>query len=192
MGDKTDSTASSVTQILSAMQSGDLQGSEDLLPLVYKELRNLAVSKMAHEKPGHTLQATALVHEAYLRLVNVAKPQEWNGRRHFFAAAALAMQRILIEASRQKKQLKRGGHFDRVEFFDVIASEPAERLTDLSEALEHLEKEDPVAASVVRLHRFSGFTHAEVSKALEIPPSRVREKWDYARAWLRDAMSDNE
>jgi RNA polymerase sigma factor (TIGR02999 family) len=182
---------SDVTRILSAIEQGDPHAAEQLLPLVYNELRRLAAEKMAHEKPGQTLQATALVHEAYLRLVGEAKPQAaWNSRGHFFAAAAEAMRRILIEQARSKHRLKRGGALRRVELADAKARQPEDHLLPLDEALDRLAAEDPVAARVVELRRFAGLGHADVAAVLGTSVYQARQKWTYARAWLRDALGE--
>jgi RNA polymerase sigma factor (TIGR02999 family) len=174
--------------ILSAIEQGDPHAAEQLLPLVYNELRKLAALKLAQEKPGQTLQATALVHEAYLRLVNIEKAQRWNGRRHFFAAAAEAMRRILVEAARCKHRLKNGGALRRVQLDDAAAPSPEDDVIALDEALSRLAGEDPVAARVVELRHFAGLGHDEVAAVLGITVYRARQKWTYARAWLRNAL----
>jgi RNA polymerase sigma factor (TIGR02999 family) len=177
-----------VTQILSAAEPGDPRVAEQLLPLVYDELRRLAASRLAQEKPGQTLQATALVHEAYLRLVGGDPDRSWGGRGHFFAAAAEAIRRILIESARSKARQKRGGGLDRVDLADPAAADPDEDLLALDEALNRLATEDPVAARVVELRQFAGLGHEEVAAALGITVYRARQKWAYARAWLSDAL----
>jgi RNA polymerase sigma factor (TIGR02999 family) len=178
-----------VTQILAAIEEGNPQAAEQLLPLVYGELRRLAAEKLAREKPGQTLEATALVHEAYLRLVNGNQVQPWNSRGHFFAAAAEAMRRILIENARSKQRQKRGGGRRRVDLDDAPAPPPEEDLLALDEALTRLATEDPLAARVVELRRFAGLGHEEIARVLGITVYQARQKWTYARAWLRDALS---
>ncbi len=183
---------SDVTRILSAMEEGDPYAAAQLLPLVYDELRQLAAQKLAHEKPGQTLDATALVHEAYLRLVDSERrgsaPPSWDSRGHFFAAAAEAMRRILVETARRKRRLKHGGAFRRGELADRVAAEPDELLLALDEALTGLAAEDPVAARVVELRHFAGLGHDAVAATLGITVYQARQKWTYARAWLRDAL----
>jgi RNA polymerase sigma factor (TIGR02999 family) len=178
-----------VTQILSAMEQGDPHAAEQLLPLVYEELRRLAGQKLDQEKAGQTLEATALVHEAYLRLVDVDRAQHWNSRGHFFAAAARAMRRILVEAARRKKRQKRGGGMRRAELIDVLAPTPDDRLLALDAALVRLAEEDDLAARVVELHHFAGLGHEQVAAALQISVYRARQKWAYAQAWLSDALA---
>jgi RNA polymerase sigma factor (TIGR02999 family) len=177
-----------VLQILSAAESGDPKAAERLLPLVYDELRRLAASRLAQEKPGQILQATALVHEAYLRLVGGDPDRLWDGRDHFFAAAAEAIRRILIENARSKARQKRGGGRGRVDLADLATVDPDEDLLALDEALTRLAMEDPVAARVVELRQFAGLGHEEVAAALNITVYRARQKWAYARAWLSDAL----
>jgi RNA polymerase sigma factor (TIGR02999 family) len=177
-----------VTQILSAIGQGEPQAPESLLPLVYTELRRLASQRLAQEKPGQTLQATALVHEAYLRLLGGDPDRRWDGRGHFFAAAAEAMRRILVENARSKARQKRGGGLCRVDLPDQAAPDQDENLLALDDALSRLANEDPVAASVVELRQFAGLDHEEVASALGITVYRARQKWAYARAWLRDAL----
>jgi RNA polymerase sigma factor (TIGR02999 family) len=179
-------TVSEVTRILSAIEKGDHHAAEQLLPLVYDELRRLAALKMAAEKPGQTLQATALVHEAYLRLLGGDQAQQWDGRAHFFAAAAEAMRRILIENARRKKRLKHGGHLQRV---DVDAVElpvplPDDELLALDEALDRLATVDLRAAQVVKLCFFVGLTQAEAARELGVSLSTAERLWGFARAWL--------
>jgi RNA polymerase sigma factor (TIGR02999 family) len=176
-----------VTRILSAIEQGDPHAAEQLLPLVYDELRKLAAEKLAQEKPGQTLQATALVHEAYLRLVDVEEAQHWNSRGHFFAAAAEAMRRILIEHARRKQSRKRGG--DRVRqdldaVVDLAAPESPEEVLALDEALQKLAAKDKSAADVVHLRFFAGLPMPEVAKLLGISPRTADRLWAYARAWL--------
>jgi RNA polymerase sigma factor (TIGR02999 family) len=181
---------SEVTRILSAIEQGDQQAVQQLLPLVYDELRKLAAEKMAHERPGQTLEATALVHEAYLRLVDVNQAQQWNSRGHFFAAAAEAMRRILIESARGKDRLKRGGQMRRVKLADAAAPPPEDDVLALDEALTRLGAEDPVAARVVGLRHFAGLGHDDIAGVLGITVYLARQKWTYARAWLRNALGE--
>jgi RNA polymerase sigma factor (TIGR02999 family) len=178
---------SEVTQLLDAAASGDSQAAGRLLPLVYEELRRLAVQRLAHEKPGQTLQATALVHEAYLRLVGSEPDQSWNGRGHFFGAAAEAMRRILVENARRKRAVKHGGDRAPVELHDdlVAAPEPGEDLIALDEALNRLTKINQQAAELVQLRYFAGLTLPEAAEALEMAPRSAGRLWAYARAWLR-------
>ena len=177
---------SDVTRILSAIEQGDPHAAEQLLPLVYDELRKLAAQKLAQEQPGQTLQATALVHEAYLRLVNVEKAQHWNSLGHFFVAAANAMQRILVEKARRKHSHKHGGGRARVDLEDVasFAEEPEEVLLSLSEALDRLAQEDPRKAELVKLRYFAGLTVPQAAEALGVAPRTADSWWAYARAWL--------
>jgi RNA polymerase sigma factor (TIGR02999 family) len=177
-----------VTRILSAIGQGVPESAEQLLPLVYKELHRLAVQRLGQEAPGHTLQATALVHEAYLRLVDVEQAQVWDSRHHFFAAAALAMRRILVESARRKARQKRGGRLRRVDLFDHAAPDPDDDLLALDEALSRLMVEDPIAAKVVELRQFAGLGHEDIAATLGITVYLARQKWTYARAWLRDAL----
>jgi RNA polymerase sigma factor (TIGR02999 family) len=181
---------SEVTRILSAIEEGDPHAAEQLLPLVYEELRKLAAERMAQEKPGQTLQATALVHEAYLRLVDVDKVQRWNSRGHFFAAAAEAMRRILIETARRKQGPKQGGHLARqdLDAVDLAAPESPELVLALDEALQKLTEQDKSAAEVVRLRFFAGLPLPEVAKLLGISPRTADRLWAYARAWLHHEM----
>jgi RNA polymerase sigma factor (TIGR02999 family) len=179
---------SEVTRILSAIEKGDHHAAEQLLPLVYDELRRLAALKMAEEKPGQTLQATALVHEAYLRLLGGDQAQQWDGRAHFFGAAAEAMRRILIENARRKKRLKHGGHLQRVDV-DADAVElpvplPDEDLLALDEALDRLATVDLRAAQVVKLCFFVGLTQAEAARELGVSLSTAERLWGFSRAWL--------
>lgn len=179
-----------VTRLLDAAAAGDRQAAADLLPLVYDELRKLAAARMAEERPGDTLQPTALVHEAFLRLVGAADAARWDHRGHFFAAAAEAMRRILVDAARRKKREKHGGGRERVDLPDVPARDPDDRLLALDDALTRLAAEDPLAARVVELHHFAGAGHDAVAAALGITVYTARQKWTYARAWLRDAMTE--
>jgi RNA polymerase sigma factor (TIGR02999 family) len=177
-----------VTRILADIEQGDPRAAEQLLPLVYDELRKLAAQKMAHENPGLTLQATALVHEAYLRLVDREKAQDWDSRGHFFAAAAEAMRRILVEAARRKQRVRHGGSFHKVAVTDLAAPGPDDDLVAVDEALVLLAAEDPQAAKVVELRYFAALGHEEVAAALGITVYEARQKWTYARAWMRDAL----
>jgi len=181
-----------VTQILSRIESGDPSAVEQLLPLVYDELRKLAATKLAHENPGQTLQATALVHEAYLRLADVDMVQKWDSRGHFFSAAAEAMRRILVEQHRRKKRKKHGGEFHRQSLLEVADQEPNDELLELDKALTALAAEDQLAAKVIELRYFTGFGHDEVASALGITVYQARQKWAYARAWLHDALAASE
>jgi RNA polymerase sigma factor (TIGR02999 family) len=179
-----------VTRILSAIERGDEQAAEQLLPLVYDELRKLAAQKMAHEKPGQTLQATALVHEAYMRLVGGENPQRWEGRRHFFAAAAEAMRRILVENARRKKGAKHGGHHARIDLDEalVVRDEPRHDLLNIDELLDRLAGADPRAAELVKLRFFAGLTGDQAAEVLGIAPRSADLLWAYARAWLFEKL----
>ena len=180
-----------VTRILSAIEQGDPNAAEQLLPLVYDELRKLAAAKLAQEKPGQTLQATALVHEAYLRLVDVAKAQQWNSRGHFFAAAAEAMRRILVDGARRKQADKHGGGRLRVELpEDLAATEVrSDELVALDEALTRLEGHDPNAARLVKLRYFAGLTHQEAAESLGLSRGAADRLWALGRAWLFRQLS---
>jgi RNA polymerase sigma factor (TIGR02999 family) len=179
-----------VTRILSAIELGDPQAAGQLLPLVYDELRRLAAQRLAQESPGQTLQATALVHEAYIRLIGGDPGRPWDGRGHFFAAAAEAMRRILVENARRKGRHKRGGGRRRVALGDHPAPDPQDYLLALDEALGRLADEDQLAARVVELRQFAGLGHEGVAAALGITVYVARQKWSYARAWLRDALEN--
>jgi len=181
---------SDVTRILSAIEQGDPTAAEQLLPLVYDELRQLADQKLAHEKPGQTLQATALVHEAYLRLVDVEQAQHWNSRGHFFAACAEAMRRILIESARSKAREKRGGDWQRVDFeeLDVATSVSPDQLVALDDALTRLEGLDSLAGKLVQLRYFAGLALDQAAAALGISTATAYRHWAYARAWLRSEL----
>jgi RNA polymerase sigma factor (TIGR02999 family) len=183
-----------VTTILSALEKGDPHAAEQLLPLVYDELRKLAAQKLALEKPGQTLQATALVHEAYLRLVDVDDAQKWTSRGHFFAAAAEAMRRILVERARSKAREKRGGDWQRVDFekLDVMASASPEQLLDLDDALERLAALDQLAGDLVKLRYFAGLDLDQAAAALNISTATAYRHWAYARAWLCSELLDSE
>ncbi len=179
-----------VTQILSQIESGDPKASDQLLPLVYEELRKLAAAKLAQEKPGQTLQATALVHEAYIRLVDVDKAQHWNSRGHFFAAAAEAMRRILVNRARDKQRLKRSGDRRHIDLDSVQAATDADTggLLALDDALEHLTAEDPICAQLVKLRFYAGLSLGEAATALGIGRRTADRYWAYARAWLYDSL----
>jgi len=182
-----------VTCILSAIEQGDPQAAEQLLPLVYDGLRRLAAEKLAQEKPGQTLQPTALVHEAYLRLVDVEKAQCWDSRGHFFAAAAEAMRRILVENARRKQRLKHGGGHAREQGeCDLACPQRPERLLALDEALDRLATTSPQAADLVKLRYFTGFSNAEAAKLLGMSPRKADQVWAYARAWLQEELGDEE
>jgi RNA polymerase sigma factor (TIGR02999 family) len=174
-----------VTRLLDAAVAGDAKAAAELLPLVYEELRQLAAVWMSAERPDHTLDATALVHEAYLRLVG---DQRFDHRGHFFAAAAEAMRRILVESARRRRRLKRGGDLHRADLPDPPAPIPDDRLLALDEALSRLAAEDPVAARVVELRQFAGLGHEAIAATLGLTVYVARQKWTYARAWLRDAL----
>lgn len=177
---------SEVTQILSRLDSGDTSASSELLPLVYDELRKLASARLANEKPGQTLQATALVHEAYLRLVGLEQPQRWDNCGHFFAAAAEAMRRILIDRARRNRRLKHGGSHKRVELDEAMQPSSAhdEEMIAVNDLLDELASQDPITADVVKLRYFAGFTVEEVANLLQISASTVKRRWNFARAWL--------
>ena len=179
-----------VTRILSAIEEGDAQAAEQLLPLVYDELRKLAAQKMAQEKPGQTLQATALVHEAYIRLVDVDKAQHWNSRGHLFGAAAEAMRRILVNRARDKDRMKRGGHLQRVDLdkMEITADTHDDDLLALDEALDQLATENVACADLAKLRLFAGLSAEEAGTAMGISASTARRQWAYARAWLFDAL----
>ena len=181
---------SDVTQILHAIEQGDPHAAGELLPLVYEELRQLAAHKMAQEAAGQTLQPTALVHEAYLRLVGAEGGQHWDNRGHFFAAAAEAMRRILVENARRKGRRKRGGHLGRADLDEgqLAAPEVREDIVALDQALTKLAGEDKMAADVVQLRYFAGLTLPEVADVLGVSPRTVGRLWSYARAWLRQEM----
>lgn len=175
-----------VTRILDAIEAGDQHASEQLLPLVYDELRKLAAAKLHHEKPGQTLDATALVHEAYLRLVGSSEPPRWDSRGHFFVAAAEAMRRILVENARWKQRIRHGGQFERIELNDVPlpVNVPAGDILALNEALDDFERVDAQAARIVQLHYFLGLPLSETATVLGISERTAYRNWSYARAWL--------
>ena len=185
---------SDITHVLAKIESGDPAAAEKLLPLVYDELRQLAAAKLAHERPGHTLQATALVHEAYLRLVAVEKAQSWDSRRHFFAAAAEAMRRILVDSARRKRRRKRDGDRHRVDLTDVadVVDSPGDDLLDLHEALTKLEHEDPTSANLVKLKYFAGLSIPEIAELVKMSPRTIDRRWAFARAWLHREMTGDE
>jgi RNA polymerase sigma factor (TIGR02999 family) len=183
---------SEVTRILSAIEHGEPHAAEQLLPLVYDELRQLAAAKMAHEKPGQTLQATALIHEAYLRLVDTEKAQHWDSRRHFFAAAAEAMRRILVENARRKRRHKHGGGLHRVELDDALLAVegPADDVLAVNEALDELAAQDAQTAELVKLHYFAGLTMDQAAAMVGISPRTAYQSWEYARAWLYRRLAE--
>jgi RNA polymerase sigma factor (TIGR02999 family) len=181
-----------VTEVLTAIGRGDPRAAGQLLPLVYDELRKLAAAKLALERPGQTLQATALVHEAYLRLVGEGEGPRWDGRGHFFAAAAEAMRRLLVEDARRKKRQKHGGGRQRVELeaAESLAQAPSEDLLALDEALTRLTAHDPVKAEVVKLRFFAGLTMPEVARSLGLSLATAERYWTYARTWLYAELAD--
>lgn len=183
---------SDVTRILSKIAAGDPQASEELLPLVYEELRRLASAKLANEKPGQTLQATALVHEAYLRMVDVDRDQPWDGRAHFFGAAAESMRRIMIDNARRKKSQRAGGGMVRRELQpnEPAVPRPDDDLLALDEALKRLASKDPRKAKLVELRCFAGLTNEKAAACLGISTATAERDWAYARAWLHRCMSD--
>jgi RNA polymerase sigma factor (TIGR02999 family) len=180
-----------LTKILDAISQGDSRASDELLPLVYDELRKLAAHKLTHERPGQTLQATGLVHEAYVRLVGNANDVEWSNRGHFFAAAAEAMRRILVESARSKGRIRRGGKLKRVDLDSqlLVSNDPDRDLLALDEALDQLAAEEPEAAEVVKLRYFASLTIEETAAALELSVRTVNRHWAYARAWLYERLS---
>ncbi len=185
---------SDVTSILSQIESGDPAAAEKLLPLVYEELRKLAAVKLAQEQPGQTLQATALVHEAWLKLVDVEKAQHWNSRAHFFGAAAESMRRILVDIARRKQRPKHGGERQRIDLDDIgnLTDHRAGELLSLHAALEKLEAESPEKAQMVKLRYFAGLSHQEAAEALGISRATADRHWAYARVFLRCEMEDSE
>jgi len=184
---------SDVTRILERVEHGDEKAAQELLPILYDELRKLAAAKMANEKPGQTLQPTALVHEAWLRLVG-SQREQWNSRAHFFGAAAEAMRRILIETARRKARLRHGGGSERVslEGIDLPDNAPEERLVQVSEALDALAREEPEVAEVVKLRYFAGLSNPQVGETLGISMSSVERHWTWAKAWLFRWIRQNE
>lgn len=183
-----------ITQILSQIEGGDPSAAEQLLPLVYDELRKLAAAKLANEKPGQTLQATALVHDAYLRLIDVEQAQRWDSRGHFFAAAAEAMRRILVESARRKARTRHGGEVQRVDLNpDLISpSNRREDLIALDEALRRLEQVDERKASLVKLRYFAGLPMPEAAKALGVSLATAERDWRYARVWLLRELGEEQ
>ena len=181
---------SDVTRILSQIEAGDPAAAEELLPLVYDELRKLAAVRLAQEKPGQTLQATALVHDAYIRLVDVAKAQHWDSRRHFFSAAAESMRRLLVERARRKGRLKRGGQQNRIplEEADIAIEDTRLDVLALDEALSKLAAQSPEQAEIVQLRFFAGLSHEEVAEMLGVSTITVKRHWRYARVWLLQQM----
>lgn len=182
-----------VTEILMQIEEGDAQASEHLLPLVYEELRRLASSRLAHERCGQTLQPTALVHEAYLQLVDSERVRRWSSRAHFFAAAAEAMRRILINNAVRKRRKKHGGDLGRVELHDDLAASAESRddLEQLDRAIRQLAANDPISAQIVDLKYFAGLTVPQIAEVLELAPRTVDRRWAYARAWLHDYLSQH-
>ncbi len=182
---------SDVTRILSQIESGDPSAAEHLLPLLYDELRKLAAARMAQEAPGLTLQATALVHEAYIRLVDVEKARHWDSRGHFFAAAAEAMRRILVEQARRRETIKAGGQIQRVELPEVepAIDGPTMDLLALDDALRKLEEKDPRKSQLIKLRFFAGLSNQQAAEVLGISPSTADLDWAYAKCWLRVEMS---
>ena len=185
---------SDVTRILSQIESGDSSAAEQLLPLVYDELRKLAAVRLAQEKPGQTLQATALVHDAYIRLVDVEKAQHWNSRGHFFSAAAEAMRRVLVEKARKKHALIRGGDRKKLDLNLVEPTGPrvSEDVIALNDALEKLEKKDQVKAELIKLRYFAGLTVEQSAEIVGISPATAHRYWNYARAWLHQEITGKE
>jgi RNA polymerase sigma factor (TIGR02999 family) len=181
---------SNVTQILAEVEAGNPTAAAELLPLVYVELRKLAAARLAEERPGQTLQPTALVHEAYVRLVGGEQPQDWTGRGHFFAAAAEAMRRILVDAARRKAAVRHGGRLARIELDPDLAVSPEirEDLVALDAALDRLAVEDPLKANLVKLRYFAGLTLPEAASALGLSERSAGRHWAFARAWLRRAV----
>jgi RNA polymerase sigma factor (TIGR02999 family) len=183
---------SEVTRILSAVEAGDPSAAAELLPLVYDELRKLAAARLAGEKPGQTLQATALVHEAYLRLVDGDRVRCWESRAHFFAAAAEAMRRLLIDQARRKRRPKHGGGRTRVSLDEALClrETPDDDLLALDEALQRFAREEPAKAELVKLHYFAGLSLEEAGRALGVSHRTTKRHWAYARAWLYAAIRD--
>jgi RNA polymerase sigma factor (TIGR02999 family) len=189
---------SEATLILSAIEQGEPGAASQLLPLVYDELRRLAAQKLAHEQPGQTLEPTALVHEAYLRLVAVPQQEKkgeeppWDSRGHFFAAAAEAMRRILVENARRKQRVKHGGGVQQVDLHDVPVQSPPDEIIALDEALTRLAAEDPEAAQMVQLHFFAGLSMEHAAQALGVSRATAYRQWAFARAWLRCAIGERD
>ena len=191
--DKSDGFMTDVTQILGQIESGDSSAAKQLLPLLYEELRKLAAAKLAKEKPDQTLQATALVHEAYIRLVDVERAQHWDSRGHFFAAAAEAMRRILVDQARRKNRLKRGTGLVRRELDDIeiVTQVKPDEILSVDEALQKLEAQGGMAAELVKLRFFAGMTIPECAETLGISPRKADQVWAYARAWLLTEIGDS-
>jgi RNA polymerase sigma factor (TIGR02999 family) len=181
---------SNVTRILTAIEQGDVRAADELLPIVYEELRRLAAQKMSKEQPGQTLQATALVHEAYIRLIG-SDDRDWSGKTHFFAAAAEAMRRILIDSARRKQRLKRGGARQRInlENADIVTEGTSDDIVALDEALAKLAQEDPVKADLVKLRYFAGLTIEQSARILNISRATADRYWSYSRAWLFEEIN---
>ena len=180
-----------LTSVLASVERGDPSAAEQLLPLVYDELRKLAAAKLSKEKPGQTLQATALVHEAYLRLVDVDKVRHWDSRGHFFAAAAEAMRRVLVDHARRRRSQRRGGAAQRrsLDNLDVVFPAPGDDILAVDEALERLRQLDPIKAELVKLRYFAGLTIPEAAQALGISVPTANRHWAYARAWLHEELT---
>ena len=183
---------SDVTKILSRIEQGDKDAADELLPLVYDELRKLATARMVRENPGQTLQATGLVHEAYIRLVEASDAQHWDSRGHFFASAAEAMRRILVERARHKQREKHGGGWNRLELNEVadVAAMPPGELLSLSDAIDSLSQHDPAAAELVKLKCFAGLSIPQAAKTLGISRSNAYRQWTYAKAWLLSRVGE--
>jgi len=184
---------SDVTRLLGAIEAGEPKAAEQLLPLVYDELRKLAAARMVQEKPGQTLQATALVHEAWLRLTGTEEPGAWNSRGHFFGAAAEAMRRILVDRARQKARVRHGGALERVDLERVTlaTADPDETVLAVHEALEKLTLQSPQKAEIVKLHYFAGLEYPEIARVLGLSLSTVERHWAYARSWLYRELKRN-
>jgi RNA polymerase sigma factor (TIGR02999 family) len=182
-----------ITQLLESAAQGDLKAAEDLLPAVYEELRKLAAHRMAGEAPGQTLQPTALVHEAWLRLVSATEPQRWSGRGHFFAAAAEAMRRILVERARRRNRVKHGGELQRVDLtrLDIALAEDDGMVLAVSEALDKLREIDPTGAELIKLRFFAGLPNVEAAEILGLSERTAKRTWAYARAWLYEELKKN-
>ena len=183
---------SEVTQILDRVEHGDSRAADELLPLVYDELRKLATQRMGHEKPGQTLQGTALVHEAYLRLVGNGPGVRWNGRGHFFGAAAEAMRRILVENARGKMRQRHGGGRERAELREDPAEDAERELLELNDAFDKLAEEDSPAAEIAKLHIFAGMSIEEAADVLNVSRASAYRHWNYAKAWLRCEIADSD
>lgn len=189
-----DERMTDVTLILSQIESGDPSAAEQLLPLVYDELRKLAAARMARKSPGHTLQATVLVHEAYLRLVQPNADRRWKDRRHFFIVAAEAMRQVLIENARRRKSARRGGGYSRedIDPAQLVSSLPSDQLMALNDALEELAVKDASKAELVKLRFFAGLTVAEAAETLGIPSRTAERQWAYTRAWLQCQLAERQ